>query len=94
MGPGAGSARAMTSSQGRKSRARNKSRRRGAAYAAANAGTLHQHDSGPSHKDLQLADPSRWGVETAPDMRTASGRIGACIERCAAWQESRAAAVV
>ncbi|MFF4733298.1 hypothetical protein ACFY3M_50500 [Streptomyces mirabilis] len=78
----------MTSSHGRKSRARNKSRRQGAAYAAANAGTLHRHDSGPPNKDLQPADPSRWGVETAPDMRTASALIGARIERCAPCQES------
>jgi hypothetical protein len=81
----------MTKSHGRKSRNRNKSRSRGAAYAAANAGTLHQHDSGPSNKDLQPADPSGWGVETAPDMRTASALIGACIDRCAPCQESLAA---
>lgn len=80
----------MTKSHGRKSRARNKSRRQGAAYAAAKAGTLHQHDSGPSSKDLQPADPSRWGVEAAPDMRTASALIGACVERCAPCQESLA----
>ncbi|MFJ9909654.1 hypothetical protein ACIRVK_43815 [Streptomyces sp. NPDC101152] len=61
---------------------------RGAAYAAANAGTLHQHDGGPSNTDLQPAVPARWGLETAPDMRTASGLIGACIEQCAPCQES------
>jgi hypothetical protein len=81
----------MTKSHGRKTRARNKSRNRGAAYAAANAGTLHQHDSGPTDQDLQPADPSRWGVETAPDMRTASALIGACVERCAPCQQSLAA---
>ncbi|MFE6904030.1 hypothetical protein ACFVFJ_45745 [Streptomyces sp. NPDC057717] len=81
----------MTKSHGRKSRARNKSRSRGAAYAAANAGTLHQHDTGPSNKDLQPADPSGWGVENAPDMRTASALIGACIERCVPCQQSLAA---
>lgn len=78
----------MTSSHGRKSRARNKSRSRGAAYAAVNAGTLHRHDSGPSGKDLQPADPTRWGVAIAPDMRTASALIGACIERCTPCRES------
>jgi hypothetical protein len=67
----------MTKSHGRKSWARKKSRTRGAAYAAANAGTLHQHDSGPSTEDLQPADPSRWGVDAASDMRTASALIGA-----------------
>jgi hypothetical protein len=79
----------MTKSHVRKGRAR--VRGRGAAYAAADAGTLHQHDSGPSNKDLQPADPSGWGVETAPDMRTVSALIGACIERCAPCQQSLAA---
>ncbi|MGW2827089.1 hypothetical protein ACWC24_39865 [Streptomyces sp. NPDC001443] len=78
----------MTKSHGRKSRARNKSRTRGAAYAAANAGTLHHHGGGPSNEDLRPADPSRWGVETAPDMRTASALIGARIEQCAPCLES------
>ncbi|MGW2787983.1 hypothetical protein ACWC3X_43630 [Streptomyces populi] len=78
----------MTKSHGRKSRARNKSRARGAAFASANAGALHQHSSGPSAADLQLVDPARWGVGTAPDMRTAAGLIGACIERCALCRES------
>ncbi|MGW1564471.1 hypothetical protein ACWCQ1_49805 [Streptomyces sp. NPDC002144] len=78
----------MTKSHGRKSRARNKNRTRGAAYAAANAGTLHHHDSGPSHEDLRPADPGRWGLETAPDMRTASALIGARIEQCAPCLES------
>lgn len=78
----------MTKSHGRKSRARNKSRTRGAAYAAANAGTLHHHDSGPAHEDLRPTDPGRWGVETAPDMRTASALIGARIEQCAPCLES------
>ncbi|MFG3517658.1 hypothetical protein [Streptomyces bobili] len=80
----------MTKSHGRKRRARNTSRNRGATYAAANAGTLHQHDSGPSNTDLQPADPSGWGVETTPDMRTASALIGACIERCALCQQALA----
>ncbi|MFE4698687.1 hypothetical protein ACFRIC_16635 [Streptomyces sp. NPDC056738] len=78
----------MTKSHGRKSRARNKSRARGAAFASANAGTLHQHDSGPSGKNLQPADPTRWGVASAPDMRTAAALIGACIERCTPCRES------
>jgi hypothetical protein len=78
----------MTKSHGRNSRARKTSQSRGAAYAAANAGTLHQHDGGPSNEDLQPAVPARWGLESAPDMRTASGLIGACIERCAPCQES------
>ncbi|MFF4699995.1 hypothetical protein [Streptomyces chattanoogensis] len=81
----------MTKSHGRKSRAKNKSRRQGAAYASTNAGTLHRHDSGPSNKDLQPTDPSRWGVEKTPDMRTASALIGACLERCAPCQRSLAA---
>ncbi|WP_331732061.1 hypothetical protein [Streptomyces sp. NBC_00989] len=80
----------MTKSHGRKSRARKTSRSRGATYAAANAGTLHQHDSGPSNTDLQPADPSGWGVEATPDMRTASALIGACIERCAVCQQALA----
>ncbi|MDG9709590.1 hypothetical protein QC385_15415 [Streptomyces sp. DH10] len=80
----------MTKSHGRKSRARNKSRTRGAAFASANAGTLHQHDSGPSAADLQPPDPTRWGVDTAPDMRTASALIGACMDRCAPCQQSLA----
>ncbi|WP_314223539.1 hypothetical protein [Streptomyces zaehneri] len=78
----------MTKSHGRKSRARNKSRTRGAAYAAANAGTLHHHGSAPSNEDLQPVDPGRWGVETAPDMWTASALIGARIEQCAPCLES------
>ena len=73
----------MTKSHGRKSRARKRSRTRGAAYAAANAGTLHHHDSGPSATDLQPSAPSRWGVSDAPDMRIAAALIGACIEGCA-----------
>ncbi|WP_449487554.1 hypothetical protein [Streptomyces griseorubiginosus] len=77
----------MTKSHGRKSRARNTSRTRGAAFASANAGTLHQHSSGPSAADLQPADPKRWGIDTAPDMRTASALIGACMERCAPCQQ-------
>ncbi|WP_369228567.1 hypothetical protein AB5J52_48870 (plasmid) [Streptomyces sp. R39] len=81
----------MSKSHGRKSRARNTSRSRGAAYAAANAGTLHQHDSGPSNTDLQPGNPGGWGVDTAPDMRTASALIGACLERCAPCQQSLAA---
>ena len=81
----------MSKSHGRKSRARNTSRSRGAAYAAANAGTLHQHDSGPSNQDLQPGNPGGWGVDTAPDMRTASALIGACLERCAPCQQSLAA---
>ncbi|MET7718854.1 hypothetical protein ABZS89_42140, partial [Streptomyces sp. NPDC005407] len=80
----------MTKSHGRKSRARTTSRARGAVFASANAGTLHQHSSGPSAADLQPADPTRWGVETAPDMRTASALIGACIDRCATCQRSLA----
>ncbi|MFG2463746.1 hypothetical protein ACGFWE_42865 [Streptomyces sp. NPDC048523] len=81
----------MSKSHGRKSRARNTSRSRGAAYASAQAGTLHQHDSGPSDKDLQPARPGGWGADTAPDMRTASALIGACLERCAPCQQSLAA---
>ncbi|MFE4758675.1 hypothetical protein ACFRIB_52530 [Streptomyces mirabilis] len=77
----------MTKSHGRKSRARNRSRRSGAAYAAANAGTLHVHASGPSATDLQ-PDPGRWGVETVPDLRTAAALIGASIERCAPCRQS------
>ncbi|MFD8050222.1 hypothetical protein ACFV5E_43125 [Streptomyces chartreusis] len=65
-----------------------KSRARGAAYAAANVGTLHQHDGGPSAEYLQPADPSGWGVDAAPDMRTASALIGARIEQCAPCQGS------
>ncbi|MCQ8836174.1 hypothetical protein [Streptomyces malaysiensis] len=80
----------MTKSHGRKSRARNKGRARGAAFASANAGTLHQHSSGPSAADLQPADPTRWGVDTAPDMRTASALVSACIDRCAPCQQSLA----
>jgi hypothetical protein len=90
-GRGAGSESRMTKSHGRKSRARNKSRATGAAFASANAGTLHQHDSGPSAADLQPPDPTRWGVDTAPDMRTASALISACIDRCAPCQQSLAA---
>ncbi|KUN59259.1 hypothetical protein AQJ54_40080 [Streptomyces griseorubiginosus] len=86
-GRGAGSESRMTKSHGRKSRARNTSRTRGAAFASANAGTLHQHSSGPSAADLQPADPKRWGIDTAPDMRTASALIGACMERCAPCQQ-------
>ncbi|MFF8029904.1 hypothetical protein ACFZDJ_54805 [Streptomyces sp. NPDC007896] len=78
----------MTKSHGRKSRARSRSRRQGAAYTAANAGTLHVHASGPSHTDLQPADPGRWGVETVPDQRTAAALIGASIERCAPCRQS------
>ncbi|MFM9812903.1 hypothetical protein ACKI16_30880 [Streptomyces scabiei] len=81
----------MSKSHGRKSRARNTSRSRGAAYAAANAGILHQHNSGPSNTDLQPGNPGGWGVDTAPDMRTASALIGACLERCAPCQQSLAA---
>ncbi|MFF7601228.1 hypothetical protein [Streptomyces mirabilis] len=77
----------MTKSHGRKSRARNRSRRFGVAYAAANAGTLHVHASGPSATDLQ-PDPGRWGVETVPDMRTAAALIGASIESCAPCRQS------
>ncbi|MFD9286211.1 hypothetical protein ACFWD7_55440 [Streptomyces mirabilis] len=77
----------MTNSHGRKSRARNRSRRSGVAYAAANAGTLHLHASGPSATDLQ-PDPGRWGVETVPDLRTAAALIGASIERCAPCRQS------
>jgi hypothetical protein len=89
-GRGAGSESRMTKSHGRKSRARTTSRARGAAFVSANAGTLHQHSSGPSAAGLQPADPTRWGVETAPDMRTASALIGACIDRCAPCQRSLA----
>jgi hypothetical protein len=78
----------MTKSHGRKSRARSRSRREGAAYTAANAGTLHVHASGPSHTDLQPADPGRWGVEAVPDLRTAAALIGASIERCAPCRQS------
>ncbi|WP_331747832.1 hypothetical protein OIA45_45470 (plasmid) [Streptomyces chartreusis] len=78
----------MAKSHGRKSRARRKSSARGAAYAAANAGTLHQHDSGPSAEDLQPADPSRWGIDAVPDLRIASALIGARIEQCAPCQMS------
>ncbi|MET9083253.1 hypothetical protein ABZX77_15390 [Streptomyces sp. NPDC004237] len=78
----------MTKSHGRKSRARTKSRARGAAFASANAGTLHQHTSGPSAADLQPVDPKRWGVDTAPDMRTASALVSARIDRCAPCQQS------
>lgn len=81
----------MTKGHGRKSRARKTSRSRGAAYTAAKAGTLHQHTSGPSDKDLQPAEPGRWGVDAAPDMRTASALIGARIEECAPCQASLAA---
>ncbi|MEU5632266.1 hypothetical protein ACH47C_24165 [Streptomyces rishiriensis] len=80
----------MSKSHGRKSRARNTSRSRGAAYAAANAGTLHQHNSGPSNQDLQPGNPGGWGVQAAPDMRTASALIGACLERCAPCQQALA----
>ncbi|MET7889009.1 hypothetical protein [Streptomyces avermitilis] len=78
----------MTKSHGRKSRARKTSRRQGAAFAAANAGTLHVHDSGPSSTDLRPADPGQWGAESAPDMRAAAALIGACIEKCAPCRRS------
>ncbi|MET7784365.1 hypothetical protein ABZT28_53535 [Streptomyces sp. NPDC005388] len=78
----------MTKSHGRKSRARSRSHRQGAAYTAANAGTLHVHASGPSATDLQPADPGRWGVEAVPDLRTAAALIGASIERCAPCRQS------
>ncbi|WP_405467156.1 hypothetical protein [Streptomyces canus] len=78
----------MTKGHGRKSRARKTSRSRGAAYTAAQAGTLHQHTSGPTDKDLQPDDPGRWGVDAAPDLRTASALIGARIEQCAPCQTS------
>lgn len=81
----------MTVSHGRKSRARKTSHARGTAYAAANAGTLHHHDSGHSVTDLQPSAPSRWGVAGAPDMRTASAQIGACIVGCAPCWASLAA---
>ncbi|MEU0822793.1 hypothetical protein [Streptomyces mirabilis] len=77
----------MTKSHGRKSRARNRSRRSDVAYAAANAGTLHVHASGLSATDLQ-PDPGRWGVETVRDLRTAAALIGASIERCAPCRQS------
>ncbi|MFF2517025.1 hypothetical protein [Streptomyces sp. NPDC058086] len=77
----------MTKSHGRKSRARDRSCRSGVAYAAANAGSLHVHASGPSATDLQ-PDPGRWGVETVPDLRTAAALIGASIERCAPCRQS------
>ncbi|MFE2823394.1 hypothetical protein [Streptomyces sp. NPDC059271] len=78
----------MPKSHGRKSRARKTSRRQGAAFAAANAGTLHDHQSGPSNTDLRPADPSRWGAESALDMRAAVALIGACIEECAPCRRS------
>ncbi|MFF1744355.1 hypothetical protein [Streptomyces mirabilis] len=78
----------MTKSHGRKSRARNRSSRQGAAYTAANAGTLHVHASGPSTRDLQPADPGQWGVDAPPDLRTAAALIGASIERCAPCRQS------
>lgn len=78
----------MTKSHGRKSRAREKSSRQGAAYTAANAGTLHTHASGPSATDLQPADPGRWGVKAAPNLRTAAALISASIERCAPCRQS------
>ncbi|MFF4466493.1 hypothetical protein ACFY13_44455 [Streptomyces mirabilis] len=78
----------MTKSHGRKSRERSISRRQGAAYTAANAGTLHVHAGGPSATDLQPADPGRWGVEAAPDLRTAAALISASIERCAPCRQS------
>ncbi|MET7575202.1 hypothetical protein ABZT04_43110 [Streptomyces sp. NPDC005492] len=81
----------MTNSHGRKSRARKTSRTRGAAYVAANAGTLHRHGSGPSATDLRPSAPSRWGVASAPDMRIASALIGACIEGCAPCRAALAA---
>ncbi|MEV6742434.1 ASCH domain-containing protein [Streptomyces sp. NPDC051104] len=40
---------------------------------------------------LQPANPGGWGVDTAPDMRTASALIGACAERCAPCQQTLAA---
>ncbi|MGW1068276.1 hypothetical protein ACWD4F_27620 [Streptomyces aureus] len=81
----------MTKSHGRKSRARNRSRRQGAAYTAANAGTLHIHTNGPSSMDLRTADPSRWGIQSAPDLRTAAALISASIERCAPCRRSLSA---
>ncbi|WP_331763587.1 hypothetical protein [Streptomyces anthocyanicus] len=80
----------MTKSHGRRIRARTTSRARGAAFVFANAGTAHQHSSGPSAADLQPTDPTRWGAETAPDTRTASALTGACIDRCAPCQRSLA----
>ncbi|MFD9655761.1 hypothetical protein [Streptomyces mirabilis] len=77
----------MTKSHGRKSRARSRSRRQGAAYTAANAGTLHAHASGPSTTDLQ-ADPGQWGVKAAPNLRTAAALISASIERCTPCRQS------
>ncbi|MFG2463751.1 hypothetical protein ACGFWE_42895 [Streptomyces sp. NPDC048523] len=81
----------MTKGHGRKSRARKTSRSRGAAYTAAQAGTLHQHTSGPTDKDLQPDEPGRWGIDAAPDLRTASALISARIEQCAPCQTSLAA---
>lgn len=81
----------MTRSHGRKSRARRTSLRQGAAFAAVNAGNLHVHDSGPSNADLRPADPGRWGVESAPDMRAAAAWIGACIEKCVPCRRSLSA---
>ncbi|MFE9812922.1 hypothetical protein [Streptomyces sp. NPDC005548] len=78
----------MTKSHGRKSRARKTSRRQGAGFAAANAGTLHDHQSGPSSTDLQPADPGRWGADSLLGLRTAAALIGACIEECAPCRRS------
>lgn len=78
----------MTKSHGRKSRARKTSRRQGAGFAAANAGTLHVHGSGPSSAELMPADPGRWGAECAPDLQAAAALIGACIEECVSCRRS------
>lgn len=81
----------MAKSRGSKSRARRARRRQGAGFAAANAGTLHVHDSGSSSTDLRPTDPRRWGAESAPDMRAAAALIGACIEECAPCRRSLSA---
>ncbi|MGX1266828.1 hypothetical protein [Streptomyces phaeoluteigriseus] len=41
--------------------------------------------------DLGDGNPGGWGVQAAPDMRTASALIGACLERCAPCQQALAA---
>ncbi|TLQ38961.1 hypothetical protein [Streptomyces marianii] len=77
----------MVKKHGKKQRARQKSRRTGAAYAAAAAGTTHTHSPLPDMSVIRLVPHGSWRVL---DLDLAARLVAACRVGCQPCQKSLA----
>ncbi|MFB8314732.1 hypothetical protein ACFC5T_40440 [Streptomyces sp. NPDC055961] len=75
----------MVKSHGKKQRAKNKSRRTGAAYASAAAGTLHQHTPLP---DMSAVEEISYLPDVFVDTGLAARLVAACRAGCQPCQRT------